>query len=58
MRRGLYPVYPRQGCSGRCDFQEICRFAEWRIRRKRQLHPIEALEPIPAEASDAEEADA
>jgi len=58
MRRGLYPVYPRQGCSGRCDFQEICRFAEWRIRRKRQLHPIEALEPIPDEASDAEEADA
>jgi len=58
MRRGLYPVYPRQECSGRCDFQEICRFAEWRIRRKRRLHPIEALEPIPDEASDGEEADA
>jgi len=58
MRRGLYLVYPREGCSGRCDFKDICRFAEWRIRRKRSLHPIEALEPIPDDVSDAEEADA
>ena len=48
MRRGLFPVYPRarNGCSDYCDFREICRFAEWRVERKRQLHPIAQIEVI------------
>ena len=57
MRRGLFPVYPRgrNGCSGYCAFQEICRFAEWRIQRKWDLHPITQLELIADCDEDGEE---
>ena len=56
MRRGLFPVYPRGhgGCSGYCDFHEICRFAEWRIQRKWEQHPIAQLEMI-ADGDDSGE---
>jgi ATP-dependent helicase/nuclease subunit B len=59
MRRGIFPVYPRarNGCSDHCDFKEICRFTEWRVERKRQLHPIAQLEPI-ADDNDAGEDEA
>ncbi len=44
MRDGHFPVYPRgDGCPGHCDFQTICRYAEWRVERKWEVHPIEAL---------------
>jgi len=58
MRRGLFPVYPRGrgGCPGHCDFHEICRFAEWRVRRKWQLDPLAPLELIEDEAAEGEEA--
>ena len=41
-------MYPRgrSGCSAYCAFQEICRFAEWRVERKWQLHPIAQLDLI------------
>ncbi|MCX5684737.1 MAG: PD-(D/E)XK nuclease family protein, partial [Planctomycetota bacterium] len=57
MRRGLFPVYPRarNGCSEFCAFQEICRFAEWRVERKRELHPIAQLEPIIDDTKAAED---
>jgi hypothetical protein len=56
MRRGLYPVYPRQECSGYCPFQEVCRYAEWRIERKWQAHPIPQLGRIaPAAPADGED---
>jgi hypothetical protein len=50
MRRGLFPVLPRgrYGCPGHCDFQEICRISQWRIRRKWQLHPLPQLEILDA----------
>jgi len=53
MRRGLFAVYPRGrgGCSGYCPFQEICRYAEWRVDRKWDLHPIVQLDLI----ADADE---
>ena len=56
MRRGLFPVYPRgrSGCSGYCAFQEICRFAEWRVERKWKLHPIAQLDLI-ADAGGGED---
>ncbi|MCX5675414.1 MAG: PD-(D/E)XK nuclease family protein [Planctomycetota bacterium] len=58
MRRGLFPVYPRgrYGCPGHCDFQEICRISQWRIRRKWQQHPLAPLEVIKDEAAEDEEA--
>ena len=40
MRLGRYPVYPRTGCSGYCDFRGICRYAQWRIQRKWEANPI------------------
>ena len=48
MREGVFPVWPRyrSGCPEHCDFQGICRFAEWRLRRKWEAHPIAELEPI------------
>ena len=58
MRRGRFPVYPRNGCPGHCDFSEICRYAEWRIERKWQAHPIAELERIEDKTADAGEADA
>ena len=58
MRHGQFPVYPRSGCPGHCDVSEICRYAEWRIERKWQLHPIAGLAPIEDEAAEAGEADA
>jgi ATP-dependent helicase/nuclease subunit B len=59
MRRGIFPVYPRarNSCSDHCDFREICRFAEWRVERKRELHSIAQLEPI-ADGNDAGEDEA
>jgi superfamily I DNA/RNA helicase len=56
MRRGQFPVWPRGECSDRCDFHEICRFAEWRLRRKWQQHPIPGLEVDVPEAGAAEDA--
>jgi ATP-dependent helicase/DNAse subunit B len=58
MRHGQFPVYPRNGCPAHCDLSEICRYAEWRIERKWQLHPIAGLAPIEDEAAEAGEADA
>ena len=58
MRHGQFPVYPRSGCPGHCDLSEICRYAEWRIERKWQLHPIAGLALIEDEAAEAGEADA
>ena len=55
MRRGLYPVYPRTECPGHCEFQDICRFAEWRIQRKWEAHPLRELERIRDEAEEGEE---
>ncbi len=46
MRLGRYPVYPRAGCPGHCDFSGICRFARWRIQRKWEANPIPELETI------------
>ncbi|MBE3098476.1 MAG: PD-(D/E)XK nuclease family protein [Planctomycetes bacterium] len=58
MRLGLFPVLPRgrYGCPGHCDFQEICRVSQWRIRRKWQLHPLAPLELIEDKAAEDEEA--
>ena len=56
MRHGRFPVYPRQGCPGHCDFSEICRYAEWRIQRKWELHPLAELEPIADASAEGEEA--
>ena len=58
MRRGLYPVYPRTECPGHCEFQDICRFAEWRIQRKWEAHPLRELERIRDEAEEGEEDEA
>lgn len=54
MRQGRFAVYPRaqDACSSRCDFAEICRYAEWRISRKWEANPIEALAVIPDGESD------
>jgi ATP-dependent helicase/DNAse subunit B len=59
MRRGIFPVYPRasSGCPEYCAFHEICRFAEWRIEHKRELHPIAQLEMI-ADGDEAGENEA
>ena len=53
MREGKFPVYPRgdDGCPDHCDFKTICRYAEWRIQRKWDAHPIEALDVIADDAS-------
>jgi len=56
MRAGRFPVYPRTGCPGACDFTGLCRFAEWRIRRKWDAHPIPELALLSAPGT--EEADA
>jgi hypothetical protein len=58
MRLGLYPVYPRDGCSGVCDFEGLCRYAEWRVERKWELNPIEQLRSLADTGEDDEEADA
>jgi RecB family exonuclease len=59
MRCGRFPVWPREGCSDSCDYSAICRYAEWRLRRKWELHPVPGLEAIPPEkAPDPGEADA
>jgi RecB family exonuclease len=52
MRQGQFPVYPRVegGCAAHCPFQEICRYAEWRIRRKAEAHPIPPLAVLDEEA--------
>jgi hypothetical protein len=57
MRLGLYPVYPRSRCGAPCDFEGLCRYTEWRIARKWELHPIPQLDVIADEADDDEEAD-
>jgi ATP-dependent helicase/nuclease subunit B len=53
MRRGHFPVYPRDGCPGHCDMGGICRYAQWRIDRKWREHPIDGLEPIVPAAEDS-----
>lgn len=58
MRQGQYPVYPRDGCPGHCDFHGICRYARWRIERKWQAYPIAELDRIEDVSGDAEEAEA
>ena len=59
MRLGLFPVYPRGGCSEFCDFEGLCRYAAWRIDRKWDQHPLEPLQVIAGDADEAgEEADA
>ncbi len=51
MRDGAFPVYPRTETSCKhCDFAAICRYAEWRVRRKWTAHPIEALRDLSDEA--------
>jgi ATP-dependent helicase/nuclease subunit B len=56
MREGLFPVWPRSTCPEHCDFQGICRFAEWRLRRKWEAHPIAQLESIgDADSGDEED---
>ena len=59
MRAGAFPVWPRdrQACRN-CDYGEICRFAEWRLRRKWEAHPIASLAPLDAEGAEAEEDEA
>jgi hypothetical protein len=58
MRCGRFPVWPREGCSDSCDYSAICRYAEWRLRRKWELHPVPGLEIIAdASAEQGEEAD-
>jgi hypothetical protein len=47
MRKGCFPVYPRDDCSEHCGFQTICRYAEWRVERKWKLNPIPELDPLP-----------
>jgi len=58
MRKGVFPVWPRyrSGCPKHCDFRGICRFAEWRLRRKWEAHPIAELEPL-GDADGADEED-
>jgi len=53
MRKGCFPVFPRVGCPDHCDFKAICRFAEWRIQRKWEAHPIPELAPLPPADEDA-----
>ena len=57
MRLGRYPVYPRTGCPGHCDFSGICRFAEWRVQRKWEANPIPELACLTDAADDGGEAD-
>ncbi|MGB3087139.1 MAG: PD-(D/E)XK nuclease family protein, partial [Phycisphaerae bacterium] len=57
MRKGRFPVWPRSRSACRnCDFQEICRYAEWRIMRKWDANPIAEL-AIPADEAEAGEED-
>jgi len=58
MRLGRYPVYPRAGCPGHCDFSGICRFARWRIQRKWEANPIPELKVIAGGAEGGGEDDA
>ncbi len=60
MREGRFAVYPRTrgGCRSRCDFGDICRYAEWRINRKWDEHPIEALQVLADDEETAAEEDA
>ncbi len=55
MRRGAFPVYPRDGCSAFCPFRDICRYAEWRIRRKWEANPVPELEVLGGEADGTDE---
>ena len=56
IRHGRFPVYPRAGCPGHCDYHGICRFAEWQSTRKWEAAPIPELELLPDD--DPAEADA
>jgi ATP-dependent helicase/DNAse subunit B len=58
MRGGRFPVYPRAACPGHCDFDGICRYAEWRIRRKWDAHPIAELEEIGDDAGGDQDEEA
>jgi len=52
IRRGRFPVYARAGCPSHCDFQGICRFAEWRSERKWRTAPIPELERLAGDDFD------
>ena len=55
MRKGRFPVWPRSRSACRnCDFQEICRYAEWRIMRKWEANPIAEL-ALPADEAEEDE---
>jgi ATP-dependent helicase/nuclease subunit B len=58
MRKGCFPVYPRDGCSQHCDFQTICRYAEWRIERKWKANPIPLLDVLPPDETAGADASA
>jgi len=58
MREGVFPVWPRDGCPEHCDFQGICWFAEWRLRRKWEAHPIGLLASLAEEDEETDEEDA
>jgi ATP-dependent helicase/nuclease subunit B len=58
MRKGCFPVFPRDGCSDHCDFQTICRYAEWRIDRKWEAHPIDELAVLPPDDADEDDSGA
>jgi len=58
MREGVFPVWPRDGCPKYCNFQGICRFAEWRLRRKWEAHPIGPLASLAEEEEETDEEDA
>jgi hypothetical protein len=42
-------------CPGHCDAGGICRFAEWRISRKWDAHPIATLEVLPDDEGEGGE---
>ena len=60
MRQGKFPVLPRSedACSARCPFREICRYAQWRIRRKIEANPIPQLAVLEAPPDEGAREDA
>ena len=58
MRGGTFPVWPRdRGACRNCNYGEICRYAEWRLRRKWEAHPIGTLASLAEESDQADEED-
>jgi len=53
MRAGAFPVWPRdRGACRNCNYGEICRYAEWRLRRKWEAHPIGTLVSLAEEENE------